>query len=336
MSLDEALAVLGVERGVDHDTARRAYLRLVKIHKPERDPEGFKRVRAAWDVARRRLPREPRRRASIRVVRPADELRARPSDEVTTPPRTLRLETDPDEPDDLAPRRAPFEVGPTVWTGEHEDAAAPPDELAGFAGTVRLTAAVNRSDVDEVLELCARLLDRDADIPVQPVVNAVLLLLAEGRLDAAAAVRARLEDWMDRHGGQLRQLRGNTMAKWVLVRELESVAGLLPAHQRGLLARSVLDSEPAAPATMAAFRAFVREEPGRAAAVGKRLSEHGPSLWQLLRPAWERPGSLSFDPDPRPRAGGGCGSELGIPGCGTMLAIWALLQLMRACTEGLT
>ncbi|MBN4059279.1 hypothetical protein JYT22_01345, partial [Endomicrobium sp. AH-315-J14] len=30
---------------------RRAYLRAVKKHKPERDPEGFKRVREAYEVA---------------------------------------------------------------------------------------------------------------------------------------------------------------------------------------------------------------------------------------------------------------------------------------------
>jgi len=46
----EALELLGVQPGCDRKTARRAYLRGIKAHKPEQDPEGFQRVRAAWEL----------------------------------------------------------------------------------------------------------------------------------------------------------------------------------------------------------------------------------------------------------------------------------------------
>lgn len=52
--LDEALAVLGLEprdlSGLDPKTLRRRYLRKVKEHRPERDPKGFQRVRAAYEL----------------------------------------------------------------------------------------------------------------------------------------------------------------------------------------------------------------------------------------------------------------------------------------------
>ena len=51
MTLDEAFAVLGVEMSADHDAIRRAYLRRLHACGPERDPEGFKRLRQAFEIA---------------------------------------------------------------------------------------------------------------------------------------------------------------------------------------------------------------------------------------------------------------------------------------------
>src|SRR5687767_7082178 len=52
MTLDDAFTVLGVEAAATEDEVRRAYLRLVKKHRPETDPTGFQRVREAYDRAR--------------------------------------------------------------------------------------------------------------------------------------------------------------------------------------------------------------------------------------------------------------------------------------------
>lgn len=41
--------VLGIEEGCDRRTIKRAYARLIKQHHPEEDPEGFQRVRAAYE-----------------------------------------------------------------------------------------------------------------------------------------------------------------------------------------------------------------------------------------------------------------------------------------------
>ncbi|HEY6725618.1 MAG TPA: hypothetical protein VI197_16395 [Polyangiaceae bacterium] len=54
--MDEARTLLGVDQGTGADEVRRAYLRLVKKHRPEQDPGGFQRVREAYDIVRQALP----------------------------------------------------------------------------------------------------------------------------------------------------------------------------------------------------------------------------------------------------------------------------------------
>jgi hypothetical protein len=57
----DPLAVLGVAPDADDSVIRRAYLRLVRDHSPERDPEGFRRVRAAYEAVRSQQDRVARR-----------------------------------------------------------------------------------------------------------------------------------------------------------------------------------------------------------------------------------------------------------------------------------
>lgn len=51
MTFEEALGVLEVAGPTDAVALRRAYLRLLRHHKPERDPEGFVRLREAYETA---------------------------------------------------------------------------------------------------------------------------------------------------------------------------------------------------------------------------------------------------------------------------------------------
>lgn len=50
MDLHEAHEVLGIDDTVEAKEARRAYLRLLKKHRPESDPEGFQRIREAHEI----------------------------------------------------------------------------------------------------------------------------------------------------------------------------------------------------------------------------------------------------------------------------------------------
>ena len=44
--------VLGIDPQVTLDEIKKAYFALVREHPPERDPEGFKRIRAAYEQVR--------------------------------------------------------------------------------------------------------------------------------------------------------------------------------------------------------------------------------------------------------------------------------------------
>ncbi|RKH51674.1 hypothetical protein D7Y23_09140 [Corallococcus sp. AB050B] len=66
MDFDEALRELGVDADPGDDTVRRTYLRKLKTRKPETDPEGFARLRAAYEtvLARREGREGPRTQAA--------------------------------------------------------------------------------------------------------------------------------------------------------------------------------------------------------------------------------------------------------------------------------
>jgi curved DNA-binding protein CbpA len=54
VTLDEALEVLGMTQGSDAATVRRAYLKLLRVHSPERDPVAFQRVRSTFELLKKR------------------------------------------------------------------------------------------------------------------------------------------------------------------------------------------------------------------------------------------------------------------------------------------
>ncbi len=49
--------VLGLERTASEAEVKQAYFTLVREHSPERDPEGFKRIRAAYEKLRASVAR---------------------------------------------------------------------------------------------------------------------------------------------------------------------------------------------------------------------------------------------------------------------------------------
>ncbi|RKG91940.1 hypothetical protein [Corallococcus terminator] len=87
MDFEEALQELGVDADPGGDTVRRAYLRRLKTRKPETDPEGFARLRQAYEtvLAAREGREGPRTEAES--LAPAPEAGA---PEATGPVSTLR------------------------------------------------------------------------------------------------------------------------------------------------------------------------------------------------------------------------------------------------------
>lgn len=48
----DPFAVLGLDETADDAAVRAAYLRALRISPPDRDPEGFRRIRAAYEALR--------------------------------------------------------------------------------------------------------------------------------------------------------------------------------------------------------------------------------------------------------------------------------------------
>jgi len=59
MTIEDARAVLGVTAEMSADETRRTYLRLTRKHGPETDPQGFARIREAYERLREVAPRGP-------------------------------------------------------------------------------------------------------------------------------------------------------------------------------------------------------------------------------------------------------------------------------------
>ena len=45
-------SVLGIDPTHDESEIRRAYVKQLKQHRPDRDPEGYQRLREAWEKAK--------------------------------------------------------------------------------------------------------------------------------------------------------------------------------------------------------------------------------------------------------------------------------------------
>src|SRR5262245_59150077 len=90
--------ILGVERGVAPRDLRRAYVTLIRVFKPERHPEHFRRIREAFDYVQRF--------AAFFAEKP-------PPDPVSTPPPDSSETPKPERPiadDDLVVTDEPVVV----------------------------------------------------------------------------------------------------------------------------------------------------------------------------------------------------------------------------------
>src|SRR5262249_58722726 len=99
VTLDEALAELGIDRAAGSEGARRAYLRLLKTRKPETDPTGFMRLREAYEMVKSSFAFwEPALPAEIDLSPPAEVVvEAAAQDEILDIGRLSRQKAREDE-----------------------------------------------------------------------------------------------------------------------------------------------------------------------------------------------------------------------------------------------
>lgn len=105
---EDPYVTLGLTRTATMAEIKQAYFTLVRSHPPERDPAGFKRIRAAYE----RL-REPDKRAET------DMLLIERWPAATRPRRPLRFEPRVHPADVIALARSLTELNRTDWREHH-------------------------------------------------------------------------------------------------------------------------------------------------------------------------------------------------------------------------
>jgi hypothetical protein len=254
---------LGVEPGAEPDTIRRAYLRKVKVHKPEVDPDGFKRVREAFEV----LGRWAAFQAHLR--RQQTESAPEPG---AAPPAPA-----PEPPPSSEASPAPLPAAAAISTA--------PSSASKWAEVAELLTAKRH---DEARALMVRLFSGEEALGPAPHPEQLLFVLLE--LQAASPGEAGREAlkayaaWLDRTQQELALSQQGP--RWLFTRELMRLPNTFPPELEALIAVGVLSGD--FDKLFERLRAYTRESPARADGAIMSLADRAPTLHQIISP-WLNP-----------------------------------------------
>lgn len=297
MNRAEAVRLLELEEPLDARTVRKAYLRAVKRHRPETDPEGFQRVREAFDLLKRQVGRARRAPSAPSVRAPMTAHVLRPSPYPQPPP--VDAPPAPEPPPDELPEPSAW-VPPTpadhrAWTVE----PLPPPVVS--ADTL-LELAQEQADVDgpsalDSLSRALQALERAPSTATRPlqVLTPVLLLHRAGHARDAIEGWQLVQRWVERSGTGTR-LPQAVAARFLLTGELSSLPTTFPIDLRRRLATAILDNDLLA--VVPDLVSFQRQQPLAAQQAAEAL-QHTQNLAglyvELLAPPQPEP-----EPDPEP------------------------------------
>jgi hypothetical protein len=238
VTLEEALAELGIDHDAGSDGARRAYLRLLKTRKPETDPEGFMRLRAAYELVKVNLPYFEAFRARGPGVHTASVEVGAAMVEVGA----AMVEVD----------AAMVEVDAAMVDVPAMDLEVPAlkvevPAVAPDLGDVDLMETLlARSAYEEAAEQALLILAAAAtrfDRPAPQVLSCLRLILglhASAAPKKAREVSAAFAAWLASSGQESARIRGHAAVLWALVRELDGLKKSLPDRVRAPIARAAL------------------------------------------------------------------------------------------------
>lgn len=264
MTPGKARELLGVDEKVSADALRRAYLRRIKQHPPERDPEGFRALREAYECLSRWLPAEPRRadgepeRASI-----AQALSTAPADRHAATDEEPHPATDPERveaPDPVAPLR-------DAW-----QAIADAEQLAN--------ALFQRGDYEEATEVICEAVSAGA-APAARWLTAFFRLIEFEEIELARRLLGAIQQATDDRGEAAR-LHASAKLRLVLASELSAVARELPDHLAQAIAAGLATSTPHT--IDEALAQYARDFPTRARTAREILDRDAPHLAQRFGP----------------------------------------------------
>lgn len=206
MTLEEACEVLGVSPDDSPSVARRAYMKAVRAHSPERDPAGFQRVRSAYELFE-----------ESRAVRDLfEEADPRLNEE------SAAQEILPSSPSDVSVAERP-ELEPVSdqrlsrWNGYFE--------------------SISREQLKRAAELAIEILGDASVPPIEPalLLRHYLLLERDGHKALAWRLYDALLGRVEADGTTLRAFE-ECFELWAVVREFRSLGKRLEAPFRGWIA----------------------------------------------------------------------------------------------------
>jgi hypothetical protein len=278
VTLDEAIAELRIDRNTSPDEARRAYLRLLKQRKPEVDPEGFQRLREAYELLRNSL--------AWRHATAGRAPESGPPSPVANAPVPARSPTLPPE-GEVTAGEAP--------AGETTDGPAPDPDLERLDEIGRLMRAKETQAAANLLAEHYEFAAARPGIAVPPPPATLDLLLRaheQGWLPVAARLERAFALWLEAVGAEVRVL-GGAAPQWAIARELGGLPRALSPEVRTTLARAARTGELALGlASLRDIGAFNPSEGRRNARIlrveGRAFSSKAAAV--LAPPRWGRGG----------------------------------------------
>ncbi len=298
MTLDEAFTELGVDPYAGSDGARRAYLRLLKTRKPETDPEGFMRLRAAYELVKANAPfMDALRPRETSVVVAESQVVPVESQVVPVESHVVVADTSVVFADTSVVLADAQVVLPEAQVGMPEgwvvlpEAAVEPEIDHGDIDAME--ALLARSDYQQAATQALLILagaTHRLDQRDPPVLSLLRLMLGLHRIaepEKAREVSKAFKQWLAATGKESTQIRGHAAVLWTLVRELNAMKKGLPDRVRTAIALAVLAGDlNEATSDLVSFR---RSQPAVAGAAAGLLRRKAPVIAAALAETLDPP-----------------------------------------------
>jgi hypothetical protein len=243
MTWEEALRVLGISQDVGFKDARRAYLQLIKVHKPEQDPEGFQRVRQAFEMIAPALQAREHAGSVQRLLELEPvALQTYAVASQSEPPPSAADQTAADQTSVQGPS-AEESSSPDNAVLEYDEAEQRVARWAQLVHAHDLGAAV--PEVLRSLELAARF-PLEVRLPGDLLLRVIGELAARGECIRARQVTEGVRGWLQALPSARQAFSTEGRPRWVLLDELVRAEQAVSAATFEALAKAItLDGEDA-------------------------------------------------------------------------------------------